>query len=69
MVQKKKWEWGRIMTLRVEGVEGVRNGYGVCKPGSVALTPLDSLRRKSSKGSLAEGGVINVNSIFRAIND
>ena len=41
-------------------MEGVRNGYGVCKPGSVALTPLASLRRKSSKGSLAEGGVINV---------
>ena len=44
----------------------VRNG---CKPGALPWTPLDSLRRKSSKGSLAEGGVNNVNSIFRAIND
>ena len=43
-------EMGENNDAEVEGdgsVEGVRNG---CKPGSVALTPLDSLRRKSSKG-------------------
>ena len=40
MVQKKKWEWewGRIMTLRVEedeGVEGVRNGRAYVSRGAL----------------------------------